>query len=226
MSIRRELADQLEYLFNDDRLLQLALTHRSRSADNNERLEFLGDSILNFVIAETLFERFPDAPEGVLSRLRAGLVRKETLADVARRLNLGAHFRLGSGELKSGGFNRDSILADGFEAVVGAIYKDGGIQEARRFVLNQLCVQLQQANPAAVRKDPKSELQEFLQKYAFDLPDYHVVETYGEPHCQHFVVECTIESIPEKFRGEGASRRNAEQDAAAKAYRYLTTAHG
>lgn len=217
-----ELTTRLQYSFQDSKLLSLALTHRSKSASNYERLEFLGDSILNFIVAEALYERFPDASEGVLSRLRADLVCKETLAQVSRKLSIGSHVVLGGGELKSGGFNRDSILADSFEAIVGAVYKDGGLTEVRRFVTCHLSEELESANPSAVNKDPKSKLQEFLQKRSLDLPGYSVIGVSGEPHCQRFVVECIVQAIPESFQGEGTSRRSAEQEAAEKAYRYLT----
>jgi len=219
------LTTKLNYTFKDDNLLQLALTHRSKSARNYERLEFLGDSILSFLIAEALYERFPLAAEGVLSRIRADLVRKQTLAEVARRLDLGSCIELGSGELRSGGFNRDSILADSFEAVIGAVYQDGGLDAARRVVLHQFSGYLRNMSPESAKKDPKSKLQELLQKHALDLPVYEIIEVRGEPHCQHFVIECLIENESKRFQGEGTSRRGAEQDAAGKAFEYLSSAY-
>ena len=165
------LIRQLDYHFSDPELLDSALTHRSVGSRNNERLEFLGDAVLSFVIASALYRRFPDADEGTLSRLRATLVKGETLAKLARELELGEYLRLGSGELKSGGFRRDSILADALEAVVGAVYLDGGIDEASRLVYALYANRLAAVTPGANLKDPKNRLQEYLQGRRHALPD-------------------------------------------------------
>lgn len=211
------LERQLGYTFKDQELATLALTHRSFAGRNNERLEFLGDAILNFVAGEALYERFPQAREGQLSRLRARLVKGETLAILARGFNLGEYLRLGSGELKSGGFRRDSILADALEALIGAIYLDAGMDMARERVLAWLTNELEGLTLVDTNKDPKTRLQEFLQSRACELPRYEVVDIQGEPHCREFTVECQISMLTEKTIGHGASRRIAEQSAAAAA---------
>ena len=195
----------------------LALTHRSFAGRNNERLEFLGDAILNFVAGEALFERFPQAREGQLSRLRARLVKGETLAVLARGFELGEYLRLGSGELKSGGFRRESILADALEALIGAIYLDAGMDVARARVLDWLTNELDGLTLVDTNKDPKTRLQEFLQSRAVELPRYEVVDIQGEPHCRTFFVQCEIALLTDKTQGQGASRRIAEQVAAAAA---------
>ena len=195
----------------------LALTHRSFAGRNNERLEFLGDAILNFVAGEALFERFPQAREGQLSRLRARLVKGETLALLARGFELGEYLRLGSGELKSGGFRRESILADALEALIGAIYLDAGMDVARARVLDWLTNELDGLTLVDTNKDPKTRLQEFLQSRAVELPRYEVVDIQGEPHCRTFFVQCEIALLTDKTQGQGASRRIAEQVAAAAA---------
>ncbi len=195
----------------------LALTHRSFAGRNNERLEFLGDAILNFVAGEALFERFPQAREGQLSRLRARLVKGETLAVLARGFELGEYLRLGSGELKSGGFRRESILADALEALIGAIYLDAGMDVARARVLDWLANELDGLTLVDTNKDPKTRLQEFLQSRAVELPRYEVVDIQGEPHCRTFFVQCEIALLTDKTQGQGASRRIAEQVAAAAA---------
>lgn len=215
----------LNYRFSDPGLLQRALTHRSKGAHNYERLEFLGDSILNFVISEHLYDRFEDIQEGTLSRMRADLVRKETLAALARQLDLGTHLILGGGELKSGGFNRDSILSDVLEAIIGAIYRDGGMDAARGFVLHIYRDRLDEVHPSRVLKDAKTRLQELLQKQSLDVPVYELLEVTGEPHNQHFLVECRAAGLGQPVRGEGNTRRIAEQEAAAKAYALLTGSH-
>ncbi|KFX68837.1 ribonuclease III [Pseudomonas taeanensis MS-3] len=211
------LERQLGYSFKDQDLMVLALTHRSFAGRNNERLEFLGDAILNFVAGEALFERFPQAREGQLSRLRARLVKGETLAILARGFDLGEYLRLGSGELKSGGFRRESILADALEALIGAIYLDAGMEVARDRVLAWLTNEFDSLTLVDTNKDPKTRLQEFLQSRASDLPRYEVVDIQGEPHCRTFVVECQIALLNDKTLGQGASRRIAEQVAAAAA---------
>ncbi len=204
----------------------LALTHRSFAGRNNERLEFLGDAILNFVAGEALFERFPLAREGQLSRLRARLVKGETLAVLARGLQLGDYLRLGSGELKSGGFRRESILADALEALIGAIYLDAGMDVARQRVLSWLSNELDSLTLVDTNKDPKTRLQEFLQSRATDLPRYEVVDIQGEPHCRTFFVQCEIALLNDKTQGQGASRRIAEQVAAAAALVALGVENG
>lgn len=218
---QRNLGERLGYVFQDPSLLVRALTHRSKSAANYERLEFLGDSILSFVIADTLFERFPQLSEGELTRLRASLVRRETLAGLARTLDLGDFLQLGGGELKSGGFDRDSILADALEAVFGAIYKDGGTTAARNAILGLYRPVLEQLHPQTVQKDPKTRLQEYLQRRALPTPAYEVLNVSGEAHAQHFVVECRVSGLAAAVRGEGGSRRHAEQAAAASACQLL-----
>ena len=211
------LERRLGHTFQNQELMLLALTHRSFAGRNNERLEFLGDAILNFVAGEALFERFPQAREGQLSRLRARLVKGETLAVLARGFELGEYLRLGSGELKSGGFRRESILADALEALIGAIYLDAGMDVARGRVLDWLTNELDGLTLVDTNKDPKTRLQEFLQSRAVELPRYEVVDIQGEPHCRTFFVQCEIALLTDKTQGQGASRRIAEQVAAAAA---------
>lgn len=217
-----QLLKKLDYQFNDVRLFERALTHRSKSSDNYERLEFLGDSILGLTISGKLFDLYPKLSEGALTRLRATLVRKETLAKLARQLNLGDYLRLGSGELKSGGHNRDSILADALEAIFGAIYLDGGIEAARCAILKLYEQTLGQISPKTLQKDPKTRLQEYLQKHSQTLPQYRTLEVTGVAHKQHFVVECLAPGLTESVRGEGSTRRKAEQQAAARAFDILS----
>lgn len=217
-----ELGRRLDYTFADPALLERALTHRSKSEKNYERLEFLGDSLLNFVISAELYDRYPELTEGELTRLRASLVRQQTLADLARTLKLGDYLELGSGELKSGGFGRDSILADTLEALFGAVYQDGGLESVRRLILALYRDALAGLDPRSVPKDPKTQLQEYLQKLSLPLPTYNVLEVIGEPHNQRFVVECRVAGLAEPVRGEGGTRRGAEQQAAAAAYGRLT----
>ena len=211
------LERRLGHTFQNQDLMLLALTHRSFAGRNNERLEFLGDAILNFVAGEALFERFPQAREGQLSRLRARLVKGETLAVLARGFELGEYLRLGSGELKSGGFRRESILADALEALIGAIYLDAGMDVARARVLDWLTNELDGLTLVDTNKDPKTRLPEFLQSRAVELPRYEVVDIQGEPHCRTFFVQCEIALLTDKTQGQGASRRIAEQVAAAAA---------
>lgn len=220
------LERQLGYTFKDQDLMILALTHRSFAGRNNERLEFLGDAILNFVAGEALFQRFPLAREGQLSRLRARLVKGETLAILARGFDLGEYLRLGSGELKSGGFRRESILADALEALIGAIYLDTGMDAARERVLAWLTTELDSLTLVDTNKDPKTRLQEFLQSRACELPRYDVVDIQGDPHCRTFVVECQVSLLNDKTLGQGASRRIAEQVAAAAALIALGVENG
>lgn len=211
----------LGYEFSDPDLLDVALRHRSAGAMHNERLEFLGDSVLNFVIASALYRRFPAATEGMLSRMRASLVKGDTLAEIARELELGEYLHLGSGELKSGGFRRGSILADAFEALIGAVYEDGGIGAAQDLVLRFFESRLDESRPAMALKDPKTRLQEFLQARGRPLPEYRVAEVQGQAHNQTFTVECLVEGLDGPSLGTGSSRRKAEQRAAEQALERL-----
>lgn len=220
------LERKLGYQFKNQELLLVALTHRSYAGRNNERLEFLGDAILNFVAGEALFQHFPQAREGQLSRLRARLVKGQTLAILARGFELGDYLRLGSGELKSGGYRRESILADALEALIGAIYLDAGMEMARDRVLAWLATELQSLTLVDTNKDPKTRLQEFLQSRSSDLPRYDVVDIQGEPHCRTFYVTCQVALLTEKTQGQGASRRIAEQVAAAAALTALGLENG
>ncbi|MFO1352105.1 MAG: ribonuclease III [Gammaproteobacteria bacterium] len=211
-----KLCQALGYEFQNPRLLQEALTHRSASGEHNERLEFLGDAILNFVIAEALYRQYPRASEGELSRLRASLVKGETLAELASELRLGENLRLGSGELKSGGFRRASILANALEAMFAAVYLDGGSEHCRRLILTLYQERLAQLPPALALKDPKTRLQEYLQAQQRPLPIYDVVEVRGAPHNQYFTVKCTVNGALVTV-ANGSSRRQAEQEAAREA---------
>lgn len=208
------LMRRLGYNFSDSSLLILALTHRSKGAKNYERLEFLGDSILGFVIAEWLFERFPEESEGKLSRMRSSLVRKETLAVVARNLQLGDDLILGEGELKSGGFNRDSILSDTVESIIGAIYLDAGLAKTKKFILTNFAEILSTTNPEISFKDPKSKLQEAMQKRSMSLPSYSIIKTEGADHKQQFTVVCKLNELPIEASASAPSRRRAEQKSA------------
>lgn len=203
------------YQFRHNELLDQALTHRSYShTANNERLEFLGDSILNLIISNYIFERFADASEGELSRIRASLVKQATLAHVAREIGLGEYIHLGGGELKSGGFRRASILADAMEAVIGAIYLDSDYLRTEKVVLQLYQNQLQDLGDGADLKDAKTRLQEYLQARRTDLPNYVVEKTSGKSHNQVFTVSCTIPELDLQTQGTGSSRKNAEQQAA------------
>lgn len=210
------LRSRLGYAPVNSALFDVALTHRSAAGDNYERLEFLGDAVLNLLVAEYLYQRFPEADEGVLSRLRASLVSGESLARVAATLNLGDALALGAGELKTGGFRRESILADALEAVCGAIYLDSGIGAARDVMLNAMAPALGGLMAEADLKDPKTRLQEWLQARGMALPRYGVESIEGDSHAQHFRVSCQIEALSEQASGEGSSRRRAEQAAAQK----------
>ena len=213
---------RLGHVFGAPDLLAQALTHRSHGARHNERLEFVGDAILNCVVALALFERFPNTDEGDLSRARASLVNRDTLARLARRLGLGDAVKLGEGELKSGGADRGSILADALEAVFGAVFVDGGFDAARRAIVAAYGDELALADPATLGKDPKTRLQEWLQARRIPVPEYAVVGTHGEAHAQQFAVECRIPSLDVVAPGAGASRRAAEQDAAERAWTLVT----
>ena len=212
------LSRRLGYNFTRNALLKQALTHRSHGPANNERLEFLGDGILNCVVASLLYQRFPALPEGDLSRLRAHLVKESALSDIAQSLSLGEALRLGEGELKSGGSRRPSLLADALEAVVGAVFLDGGFAEAQQLVTRIYGPLLENLDPRLVGKDPKTLLQEYLQGRKIALPEYVLLAIEGEAHCQTFRVECRIPALSIQARGEGGSRRAAEQQAAEAAY--------
>lgn len=216
-----KLQKLLGYQFNDISFLELALTHRSKGANNNERLEFLGDAILGFIVAELLYVQYQTAMEGHLSRFRASLVKKETLADIARGYSLGDYLQLGPGELKSGGFRRDSILADAMEAILGAMYLDGGIEAVRTLIERSLEDRLAALSIAAEHKDPKTCLQEYLQGKKLPLPEYEVVATHGDEHEQIFEVRCRVSGLSNPVEGRGTSRRSAEQAAAQRALELL-----
>lgn len=209
-----QLHVNIGHTFKDQGILQLALTHRSFSASNNERLEFLGDGVLNFIVAHQLYHRFPKLPEGDLSRLRAQLVKESSLSEIAMELHVGEALRLGEGELKSAGRRRPSILADAVEALVGAVYLDGGFVAAEAVVLKLYLNKFNTIDPKVIDKDAKSQLQEYLQSKKIDLPDYNVAHIEGEAHAQSFKVECHIKKLNLLTVGEGTSRRSAEQQAA------------
>ena len=215
------LESKLDHKFSDQSLLQLALTHRSRGAQNYERLEFLGDSILGFVIAQWLFEYFPEQSEGKLSRMRSSLVRKETLAVIARQLNLGDFLILGEGELKSGGYQRESILADAVESIIGAMFLDAGVEVAQRFIIHNFKDFLNTITPQKSFKDAKSRLQEAMQKRGFSLPKYSIVSTAGQQHEQLFTVSCKLNNLPLEGEATAGTRRLAEQKSAAKVLELL-----
>jgi ribonuclease-3 len=221
-SLRNDaLCKKLGHVFKQPQLLQRALTHRSYTPEHNERMEFLGDSILGCVIAKHLYSHYPQLSEGELSRLRSSLVREETLVTLAQQLDLGSHLRLGEGELKSGGFRRPSILADAMEALFGAAFLDSGFAAAEQVVLNLYVPYLENIDVQALGKDAKTLLQEYLQGKRIPLPIYNVVALQGEAHAQSFQVECVIPSLKISARGLGTNRRNAEQQAAQAAYQQL-----
>jgi ribonuclease-3 len=207
------------YTFQDARLLELALTHRSAAGAHNERLEFLGDAVLGMVAAELLYARYPAADEGTLSKLRARLVRRETLEEIARGIDLGRHLRLGSGETRSGGHQRGSILANALEAIIGAVFLDGGMMPARELVLRLLSGHLAGLAVDEDLRDPKTRLQEFLQAQGEALPVYTVEQVSGSDHEQLFEVLCRLDGRGLRVRGTGSSRRIAEQRAAEQALR-------
>lgn len=217
----RALQKRLSYEFKSIDLLELALTHRSFKGANNERLEFLGDSILNFVIAEDLYQRFPAAKEGQLSRLRARLVKGVTLAEIAKEFDLGDHLKLGAGELKSGGHRRDSILADAVESIIGAMYLDSSHKRCEEVVLSWYASRLDALSLEDTQKDPKTRLQEYLQSMKKSLPKYDVTDVSGEAHDQTFSVSCVLDELGTTTTGVGGSRRSAEQKAAKEALKLL-----
>ena len=208
------LAASIGHSFNQENLLRQALTHRSHSALHNERLEFLGDSVLNCTIAHALYETFPQLPEGTLSRMRANLVKQDTLAGIAVQLKLGDYLLLGEGELKSGGFRRPSILADALESIFGAVFLDAGFDAARRVVIRMFEPVIASIDPKASGKDAKTQLQEWLQGKRYSLPEYKLAGTRGEAHDQVFIVTCAIPALDISTQGQGKSRRAAEQEAA------------
>jgi len=211
----------LGHSFADPALLQTALTHRSHSTPHNERLEFTGDSVLNCAVALELYRRFPDLSEGVMSRLRANLVRQDTLHQIAEGLCLGERLRLGEGELKSGGHRRPSILADAVEAIIGAVQLDAGFDTAAGLVGRLYAGRLAEIVPGQQIKDPKTRLQEYLQGKRLALPKYQLVDTTGEAHAQSFRVACEVPALRLKTEGVGPSRRAAEQMAAERALENL-----
>jgi ribonuclease-3 len=211
-----KLARKLGLRFRNPVLVKRALTHRSAEADNNERLEFLGDSVLGFVIAERLYGKFRGADEGVLSRLRAMLVNQTALANLARKLDLGEYLILGSGELKSGGYRRDSILSDALEALIGALLVDQGMDACRHWILELFAEQIEALSAQDWKKDPKTRLQEAMQARGLELPVYILKSVAGQPHDQTFVVECRVALTTETCEGNGSSRKKAEQQSAEK----------
>lgn len=215
------LQKKLGYHFANLDYLKRALTHRSAAALNNERLEFLGDSILNFAIGKVLYEKFPKANEGELSRMRAALVKEETLAIIARQFELGEYLKLGAGEMKSGGHRRESILSDCVEAIIAAVYLDSGMEQALERVYCWYDSLLADMKPGEAQKDPKTRLQEFLQGRKKALPEYEVIDIRGEAHNQTFKVSCKVQGLAEVIIGTGTSRRKAEQNAAEQVIQLL-----
>jgi len=209
------------YTFENIHLLETALTHRSAGKKHNERLEFLGDSILGFVITEVLYRQFPDEPEGVLTRLRANLVNREALARLARRLDIGSHISLGPGERKSGGWRRNSILANTLESVIGAIYLDSGMPACRQFILDVYSDLLTDLDTGNIGKDPKTVLQELLQSKRLPVPAYNIIDEQGEAHQKTFTVLCEIEGLDQQVTARGNSKRAAEQAAASLALKII-----
>lgn len=207
------LYSRINYTFNEPEYLELALTHRSAKGEHNERLEFLGDSILSLVIADALYHQFPKVHEGDLSRMRSTLVRGQTLAEIAKDFRLGECLRLGPGELKSGGFRRESILADAVEAIIGGVYLDSDMETCREVVLGWYQQRLDNIQPGVGQKDPKTQLQEYLQGRKLPLPIYAVIATKGQAHNQEFTISCLVEGYKE-FIAKGTSRRKAEQSVA------------
>ncbi len=208
------LKQSLHYEFSDEHLLRKALTHRSAAVDNNERFEFLGDAVLQLVISEWIFEQRPDASEGRLSRLRSSLVKDATLAEIAVELGVGEHLILGSGEKKSGGHRRSSILADAVEAIFAAVYLDAGFDTARQLIRKTYGKRLEGLPEGGELRDPKSRLQEYIQARQLPLPDYQTDNVTGKAHKQSFEVSCAIRDLDLRTTGRGTTRREAEQDAA------------
>ena len=217
-----DLQESIGYRFQNEELLLRALTHRSAEGENNERLEFLGDSILNVAISVGLFQRFPEIDEGLLTRCRARLVRQKTLAEAARNIGLNRFILLGDGAVRSGGADRDSILADVVEALIGAVYLEAGFDLATTVVKKLLQQEWESIDPTTLVKDPKTQLQEQLQKGGHPLPKYEIKETRGDPHQREFLVECILETPASHYCGKGSSRQKAEQNAAQLALYELT----
>lgn len=215
------LCERLGYEFIQPGLIETALTHRSFGSPNNERLEFLGDAVLSVIISEALYRTFPSCNEGAMSRLRANIVNGDRLAEVARRLDIGDELLMGPGELKSGGFRRGSILAGALEAVIGAVYLEGGFEAARRVVMAVFQPEIAGISVEGLNKDPKTRLQEYLQARRLPLPEYQVAGVEGRDHSQRFRVECRVAGVERAVTGEGGSRRRAEQDAASRALQAL-----
>ncbi|WII23851.1 ribonuclease III [Buchnera aphidicola] len=211
---KKNIQKILGYVYTKKSLLKQALTHRSSNINHNERLEFLGDSILSFVIAHALYKCFPKLNEGEMSRIRASLVRGNTLAEIANEFDLGEHLKLGPGELKSGGFKRESILANTVEAIIGSIFLDSNIKTVEKLILKWYQKRLKSIRPEKTQKDSKTRLQEHLQSKHLQLPIYKVIKTCGEAHNQLFTVECKVLNTSKNFFGIGSSRRKAEQNAA------------
>ena len=216
------LKQSLDYQFNDVRLLRQALTHRSMQGENNERLEFLGDAVLDFIISDVLYRSHPVAPEGDLSKLRASLVKDTSLAELASQLGLGEHLILGSGERKTGGHRRESILADALEAIFGAVFLDAGFDAAVKTVERAFGTRLQEFPDVDELRDPKTRLQEWLQGRAKGLPSYELVGVSGEAHRQQFQIRCSVKDVASQTEGFGTTRRNAEQQAAESMLEVLT----
>ncbi len=208
------LKKSLDYEFKNVQLLEQALTHRSAHGMNNERLEYLGDAVLDFVISEAVYRQRPDATEGVLSRLRSSLVKDSTLAELATDLDVGDYLILGPGEKKSGGHRRASILADALEAIFGAVYLDSGFDQAQRVIHNAFAGRLVEIPDSAERRDPKTRLQELVQSRKIALPNYRVEKVEGKAHQQTFNVRCTIVELDASTTGQGTTRRDAEQESA------------
>lgn len=219
----RWVRERLGYPPRDLALFRAALTHRSATGDNNERLEFLGDAVVNLLIAQALYRDFPQASEGDLSRLRARLVSREPLAEIAAQLQLGAALQLGAGELKSGGFRRQSILADALEALCGAVFLDGGLSAVEPLVARLFGPRIAALPAPATLKDAKTRLQEYLQSRSLALPRYLVLQVDGADHAQSFLVGCEVPALKLSTRGSGASRRRAEQEAAERMLETLAT---
>lgn len=221
-----KLCQRIGYQFDNDDLLALALTHRSRGSRNNERLEFLGDSIVNFVIAKQLYQQFPEAKEGKLSRLRAQMVKGKTLASIAKEFQLGDFLTLGAGELKSGGHRRESILADAVEAIIGAIYLDSDMAQVETCILQWFKNRLAELSVADPVKDPKTQLQEYQQAQRLGLPKYEVIDLQGPTNDQVFTVTCDLPQLDSSLQARGSSRRNAEQEVARLLLTKLGVDHG
>ncbi len=217
-----ELEDRIKYTFKNRSLLDEALTHRSFGTPNNERLEFLGDAVLNLVIGRYLFERHNDLPEGELTRVRSVLVDQDGLTRISMDLDLGNYLKLGAGEQKTGGSERPSILSDAVEALFGAVYIDSGFESVERVIQYLYSSYLENTDPRELSKDPKTKLQEFLQGMRLGLPDYQVIDILGEAHDQEFVVECRVSTFDVAAQGNGRSRRSAEQEAARLAYKLIS----